>query len=150
MGRHVADAITTLQLKGGDSVLYHAIKLYKLAPELRWTAGGYIWPVDQVVEFSSDVAGSPTSSQARMPISVVNGGRAPPMRAPISSGASEPGEDEEPEDEHHPSHDMTPLKHTLLTVAIVASGFTIAYFVDDLKMGASFCSLFDGRSSRGY
>ena len=44
-------------------------------------------------------------------------------------------DDEEPEDEHHASHDMTPLKHTLLTVAIVASGFTIAYFVDDLKMG---------------
>ena len=67
---------------------------------------------------------------------------------PVIQG--EPGEDEEPEDEHHASHDMTPLKHTLLTVAIVASGFTIAYFVDDLKMGASFCSLFDGRSSRGY
>ncbi|EPS93743.1 hypothetical protein FOMPIDRAFT_1170255 [Fomitopsis schrenkii] len=82
-------------LKGGDSVLYHAIKLYKLAPELRWTAGGYVWPVDQIVEFSCDVAGSPTTSQARMPISVVNGGRAPPMRGPISSGASEPGEDEE-------------------------------------------------------
>ncbi|KAI0794162.1 vacuolar amino acid transporter 5 [Fomes fomentarius] len=46
--------------------------------------------------------------------------------------------DEEPEDEHHPSHDMTPLKHTLLTVAIVASGFTIAYHVDDLKMVLSF------------
>ena len=44
-------------------------------------------------------------------------------------------EDEEPEDEYHPSHDMTTFKHTLLTVAIVASGFTIAYFVDDLKMG---------------
>ena len=49
----------------------------------------------------------------------------------------EPGEDEEPEDEHHPSHDMTPLKHTILTVAIVAGGFSIAYFVDDLKMGES-------------
>ena len=47
-------------------------------------------------------------------------------------------EDDEPEDEHHESHDMTPLKHTLLTVAIVASGFTIAYFVDDLKMGTCF------------
>ena len=87
--------ITNMQLKGGDSVLYHAIKLYKLAPELCWTAGGYIWPVDQVVEFSSDVAGSPTSSQARMPISVVNGGRAPSMRGSMSSGASEPGEDDE-------------------------------------------------------
>ncbi|KAH9934171.1 uncharacterized protein B0H18DRAFT_870092 [Fomitopsis serialis] len=83
-------------LKGGDSVLYHAIKLYKLAPELRWTAGGYIWPVDQTVEFSGDVADSPSASHVRMPISVVNGGRAPPlMRGPFSSGASEPGEEEE-------------------------------------------------------
>ncbi|RPD64134.1 vacuolar amino acid transporter 5 [Lentinus tigrinus ALCF2SS1-7] len=48
------------------------------------------------------------------------------------------GEDEELEDENHASHDMTPLKHTLLTVAIVASGFTIAYFVDDLKLVLSF------------
>ncbi|KAI0741698.1 vacuolar amino acid transporter 5 [Daedaleopsis nitida] len=47
-------------------------------------------------------------------------------------------EDDEPEDEHHASHDMTPFKHTLLTVAIVASGFTVAYFVDDLKMVLSF------------
>lgn len=44
-------------------------------------------------------------------------------------------DDEEPEDEHHASHDMTPLKHTALTIAIVAGGFSIAYFVDDLKMG---------------
>ncbi|KAH9829229.1 uncharacterized protein C8Q71DRAFT_718553 [Rhodofomes roseus] len=81
-------------LKGGDSVLYHAIKLYKLAPELRWTAGGYIWPVDQIVEFASDVADSPSASHVRMPISVVNGGRAP-IRGPFGSGASEPGSDEE-------------------------------------------------------
>ncbi|KAH9919948.1 transmembrane amino acid transporter protein-domain-containing protein [Amylocystis lapponica] len=48
------------------------------------------------------------------------------------------GEDEEPEDEHGASTDMSPLKHTLLTVAIVASGFSIAYFVDDLQMVLSF------------
>ena len=45
-------------------------------------------------------------------------------------------DDIEVEDEHGGSPDMSPLKHTLLTVAIVASGFTIAYFVDDLQMGA--------------
>lgn len=39
------------------------------------------------------------------------------------------------EDEHGGSTDMSPLKHTLLTAAIIASGFTIAYFVDDLQMG---------------
>jgi len=42
-------------LSGADSLLYHALKLYKLAPELRWTAGGYIWPVDRIVECSDDV-----------------------------------------------------------------------------------------------
>ena len=45
-------------------------------------------------------------------------------------------EEEELVDEHGGSPDMSPLKHTLLTVAIVASGFTIAYFVDDLQMGS--------------
>lgn len=42
-------------LKGGDSLLYHALKLYKLAPELRWTAGGYVWPLDRAVECSNDL-----------------------------------------------------------------------------------------------
>ena len=49
----------------------------------------------------------------------------------------EDADDIEIEDEHGGSPDMGPLKHTLLTVAIIASGFTIAYFVDDLQMGAS-------------
>ena len=48
----------------------------------------------------------------------------------------EEDEDEiEIEDEHGGSPDMSPLKHTILTLAVVASGFTIAYFVDDLQMG---------------
>ncbi|KAA1475317.1 hypothetical protein DENSPDRAFT_860763 [Dentipellis sp. KUC8613] len=47
-------------LKGGDSLLYHALKLYKLSPELRWTAGGYIWPVDRTVECGPEpTEGSP-------------------------------------------------------------------------------------------
>ncbi|GBE86648.1 transmembrane amino acid transporter protein-domain-containing protein [Sparassis latifolia] len=46
-------------------------------------------------------------------------------------------EDDEVEDEYGDS-EMSPLKHTLLTVAIVASGFSIAYFVDDLQMVLSF------------
>lgn len=44
-------------------------------------------------------------------------------------------EDEAVADEHHGAGDMTPLKHTLLTTAVVAGGFTIAYFVDNLEMG---------------
>ena len=47
---------------------------------------------------------------------------------------------EKPEDEavadRHGTGEMTPLKHTLLTFAVVGGGFTIAYFVDNLEMGA--------------
>ncbi|KAI0924501.1 hypothetical protein AcW2_005375 [Taiwanofungus camphoratus] len=48
------------------------------------------------------------------------------------------GEVEEEVDEHGGSSDMSSVKHTLLTIMIVASGFTIAYFVDDLQMVLSF------------
>ncbi|KIP03412.1 hypothetical protein PHLGIDRAFT_26130 [Phlebiopsis gigantea 11061_1 CR5-6] len=50
----------------------------------------------------------------------------------------EDADDIEIEDEHGGSTEMGPLKHTVLTVAIIASGFTIAYFVDDLQMVLSF------------
>jgi len=33
---------------------------------------------------------------------------------------------------------MSPLRHTLLTTAIVVSGFTIAWFVNDLQLVLSF------------
>ncbi|EIN09560.1 hypothetical protein PUNSTDRAFT_101436 [Punctularia strigosozonata HHB-11173 SS5] len=46
--------------------------------------------------------------------------------------------DEELEDEDHAPADMSALKHTLLTAGIIASGFTIAYHVDDLRMVLSF------------
>ncbi|KAG7445361.1 uncharacterized protein BT62DRAFT_191236 [Guyanagaster necrorhizus] len=46
-------------LKGGDSVLYNALRLYKLTPELHWTAGGYIWPIDHLVESLSEDISSP-------------------------------------------------------------------------------------------
>ena len=85
------------QLKGGDSMLYHALKLYKLAPELRWTAGGYIWPVDQTVEIVNENPDSPTASVGRASLSgFSNGSRGgmPPIRGPFGSSASEPGEDE--------------------------------------------------------
>jgi hypothetical protein len=63
-------------LKGGDSLLYHAIKLYKLAPELHWTAGGYIWPIDRTVEVGSEAAdntGALTFGGARRGIPAVRG-----------------------------------------------------------------------------
>lgn len=43
-------------------------------------------------------------------------------------------EDEAVADEHV-TGEMTPLKHNLLTFAVVGGGFTIAYFVDNLEMG---------------
>lgn len=42
--------LIVMQLKGGDALLYHSLRLYKLVPELRWAAGGYVWPVDSAVE----------------------------------------------------------------------------------------------------
>ncbi|KAF7793498.1 hypothetical protein EIP86_004610 [Pleurotus ostreatoroseus] len=53
---------------------------------------------------------------------------------PAKTGTLEESEEEEVEDEHSESPDMSPLKHTLLTLGIIISGFTIAYFVDDLQM----------------
>ncbi|TFK39871.1 transmembrane amino acid transporter protein-domain-containing protein [Crucibulum laeve] len=42
------------------------------------------------------------------------------------------------EDEHGHHTEMSKLKHTVLTAAIIASGFTTAYFVDDLQLVLSF------------
>jgi hypothetical protein len=53
------------QLKGGDSILYHALKLYKLEPELRWSAGAYVWPVDQTVDFNTEIVDGPLISSPR-------------------------------------------------------------------------------------
>jgi hypothetical protein len=38
-------------------------------------------------------------------------------------------------DSDHGNSDMSPGRHTSLTTTIVASSFTIAYFVSDLKLG---------------
>lgn len=48
--------------------------------------------------------------------------------------ATEKLEDEAVADEHG-TGEMTQLKHTLLTFAVVGCGFTIAYFVDNLEIG---------------
>lgn len=56
-----------------------------------------------------------------------------PHHVPIKADTGEDDE-EEVDDEFTPT-DMSPLKHTLLTSAIIGGGFTIAYVVDDLKMG---------------
>jgi len=57
-----------------------------------------------------------------------------PVKAARTDGEDE---EEEVDDEFVPT-DMSPLKHTLLTTAIIAGGFAIAYIVDDLKTVLSF------------
>jgi hypothetical protein len=88
------------QLKGGDSLLYHAIKLYKLTPELHWYAGaclpshrvnnffkhniigGYIWPMDRTVEVGSESADALNAGPL-----TVGGSRmvAPPIRGTFNA-----------------------------------------------------------------
>lgn len=48
-----ADALIP-RLKAGDYLLYHSLKMYHLHPDLRWTAGGYIWPLTSRVELDGD------------------------------------------------------------------------------------------------
>ncbi|KAG6896152.1 hypothetical protein C0992_009944 [Termitomyces sp. T32_za158] len=78
----LAESVVPL-LRGGDSLLYHAIKLYKLSPQLHWTAGGYIWPNDRSVDFvSQDIAEDHPLWGHLFP------GRAsdvPPVRGPFSA-----------------------------------------------------------------
>jgi len=49
---------------------------------------------------------------------------------------SEEGEDDEGADvgDEHGSSDMSSVKHAILTSVIIACGFTVAYFVDDLRI----------------
>jgi hypothetical protein len=56
----------------------------------------------------------------------------PPVKA-ITEDSEEEAEEEVDDEFAHT--DMSSLKHTLLTSAIIAGGFTVAYIVDDLKMG---------------
>ncbi|KAJ6493427.1 hypothetical protein C8R45DRAFT_900843 [Mycena sanguinolenta] len=67
-------------LKGGDAMLYHALKLFKLAPVLHWTAGGYIWPIDRPVEIFDEPAASPRLNNSL-----------PPMHGAFSNSPRIPG-----------------------------------------------------------
>jgi len=83
-------------LKGSDSLLYHALKLYKLAPELHWAAGGYIWPIDRTVECGGDAV--PETPAAMMGFSAPftpPSKRVVPMPVRPMSYYGDPAEDEE-------------------------------------------------------
>ncbi|KAI3613020.1 hypothetical protein WG66_005307 [Moniliophthora roreri] len=93
----LADSLVPM-LKGGDSILYHALKLYKLVPELHWTAGGYIWPVDRTVEIIDTANSSPTSRLSMSNMSIHDSPHTPRSRAPPVRGAfgvyTDPNEEE--------------------------------------------------------
>jgi len=60
----IADTIVP-QLKGGDAVLFHAVKLYGFDVELRYTAGGFIWAAPHTIQLiPGDAPLSPTSSSS--------------------------------------------------------------------------------------
>ncbi|PPQ79019.1 hypothetical protein CVT25_002328 [Psilocybe cyanescens] len=72
-----AEAVANIlvpQLKGGDALLYDAFKFHKLAPELHWTAGGFIWPLDHTLESFGDDEAANTNPIKNMPAAH---GRAP-------------------------------------------------------------------------
>jgi hypothetical protein len=77
------------QLKGGDSLLYHALKVYKLIPELHWTAGGYIWPIDCSVNCGSEITPLKKKRHSSTSIPSVRG-----IFATNSTGSSEMEENE--------------------------------------------------------
>ena len=53
--------------------MYHALKLFKLTPELHWTAGGFIWAIDQTVESLSEDLSLPTPSLYNLGSPVMRG-----------------------------------------------------------------------------
>ena len=58
-----------------------------------------------------------------------------------SAAAGDDEEDEVVDEDEHGHVAMSPLRHTVLTSLIVASGFTIAYLVDDLQLGGCSCPI---------
>lgn len=73
-------------------MLYHALKLYKLAPVLHWSAGGYIWPIDRSVEIFNDEPAP--RGNGYEPVARGNGSLSqplPPMRGAFSNLPRMPG-----------------------------------------------------------
>ncbi|KAF8817431.1 vacuolar amino acid transporter 5 [Phlegmacium glaucopus] len=57
---------------------------------------------------------------------------------PTVAGDEEEEEEDDDDDDDHGHNEMSKLKHFWLTTAIVISGFTLAYLVDDLQIVLSF------------
>ncbi|KAH9474494.1 hypothetical protein JR316_0012953 [Psilocybe cubensis] len=73
------------QLKGGDALLYEAFKLHKLSPQLRWHAGGFVWPADQTLESFGDEDEVDARPMANMPA---------PLGRPLFGGPNAQGGDD--------------------------------------------------------
>ncbi|KAJ6481258.1 transmembrane amino acid transporter protein-domain-containing protein [Mycena vitilis] len=69
---------------------------------------------------------------------IFHAGEVLPVKAVVVGEEGEDGNEEEGVDEDHAAGEMSARKHAVLTTAIVASGFTIAYFVNDLQLVLSF------------
>jgi amino acid permease len=61
---------------------------------------------------------------------------APTRVANGNTNATEQEEDEDADYDHGAHDEAGPLRHTLLTAAIIISGFSIAYFVNSLQIGS--------------
>ncbi|CAG8554824.1 2814_t:CDS:10 [Acaulospora colombiana] len=61
-----------------------------------------------------------------------------PTSTPVANGNghAEHEEDEDADYDHGAHDEAGPLRHTLLTAAIIISGFSIAYFVNSLQIGS--------------
>lgn len=64
--------LTVSQLKGGDNMLFQALRIFNITPELRWTAGGYIWNADRVVDLTTTSPVVPSSHSAGTPYQFLN------------------------------------------------------------------------------
>jgi amino acid permease len=69
---------------------------------------------------------------------VFHSGQSLDVVKPIAQGDEEEEDDDDDEDDDHGHSEMSKIKHFLLTMGIVASGFMIALMVDDLQIVLSF------------
>ncbi|KAG6899551.1 hypothetical protein C0993_009259, partial [Termitomyces sp. T159_Od127] len=129
------------QLKGGDSLLYHALKLYKLSPELHWTAGGYLWPIDRSVDFAGqDIAEDHPLWGYLFPGRVPD---VPPVRGPFSTthltgAATQEAENLRARVESSGAIPLTEAKITVLTgwnASMAVAGKERVYLVSNGELG---------------
>lgn len=68
----------------------------------------------------------------------------PKVAQPDTVGGEAEDDEGNAVDADHAVAEMSQTKHSIITIAVVAGGFTVAYFVNDLQMGSSFSPTFGG------